>query len=101
MANALLALGGNVGDVRTTLDRAEALLARYEAAGAIFEEAAAAAAPRALAVNGDEPIDSVAERLLAELGDGEEGAEPPVLLQSLDETIRQLRSVAGAIAQRK
>lgn len=83
------------------VDRAEALLARYEAAGAIFEEAAAAAAPRALAVNGDEPIDSVAERLLAELGDGEEGAEPPVLLQSLDETIRQLRSVAGAIAQRK
>jgi hypothetical protein len=76
---------------------AEALISRLEAAVTTL------AKPRAaIAVEGEEPLASVAERLLAELS--EEGGDEPVLLGSLDETIsetiRRLQSVAGAIAAR-
>jgi hypothetical protein len=106
-----------LGGIAVRLDAASAELAaaladdtaRSQAAGLAAEagtlierlEAAvtALARPRhSIAVAGEEPLASVAERLLAELS--EEGGEEPALLGSLDETIRRLQSVAGAIAAR-
>lgn len=82
-------------------ERGEALLGRIEALAATLGAASErfATAP-AVPVSGAEPLDSVAERLLAELADGEEaGAE--TRLKSLDETIRTLQSVAGAMGARR
>ena len=76
---------------------AEALIARLEAA------VTAIAKPRAaIAVEGEEALSSVAERLLADLseevGDGE--AAVGSLDETIGETIRRLQSIAGAIAAR-
>jgi hypothetical protein len=83
-------------------ERTERALAALAAVAATLDGTVAAltAPPPELPVTGEEPLDSVAERLLAELG-GEDEAEPPVFRESLDETIKRLQAVAGAMATRK
>ncbi|WP_291298550.1 hypothetical protein [Elioraea sp.] len=80
-------------------ERTEATIAALSAVTATLENTVAAltAPPPELPVSGDEPLDSVAERLLAELG-GDDDAPAPVFRESLDETIRRLQAAVGAMA---
>jgi hypothetical protein len=89
--SAALADDGPQGRAAAILDDADQLLRRLE------DAVAALTRPRvAVAVEGEEPISSVAERLLSELA----GDDAPAVVGSLDETIRRLQTVAGAIAAR-
>lgn len=94
-----IAAAGDAADARA--ERGETAITALATVTATLEGTVAAlTAPPELPVQGDEPLDSVAERLLAELG-GDDAADQPVFRESLDETIRRLQAVAGAIAPRR